>query len=221
MKWFALPHRVGLAGMLAGTALLGAGLGTAAIATLPAAGAATAQLPAAAVREQNVNAAGRIRVALPSTGVGVNGNVSVSNLPTNSAGRIRVSTAPAGEPNTAFFNGSVPNSGRPTTLVSLNGPGVLKGFVAGNSSGDNNEFFILTIDGHTILSDGQNGYAWLGDSSVWGGSTTPPPYCSSCLAVHFFPPGGLNFTHSLVLEAEPTQGHADATYARVLYTTPN
>ncbi|MHB1712891.1 MAG: hypothetical protein ACYCV7_16095, partial [Acidimicrobiales bacterium] len=73
MKWLALPKTIGLAGILAGSALLaaGGGLGVAALASAQTAGALSAQLPAVGVREQNVNSAGRIRVALPKGSVNV------------------------------------------------------------------------------------------------------------------------------------------------------
>ncbi len=221
MRFPRLTHRLALGMGAIGLVLASGGAAAAAVSAIQPAGALSAQVPAVGVREQNVNSAGRIRVALPKGSLGVNGSVSVSNLPENSAGRVKVSAGAPGEPYTAVFGGTVPDNGQPTTLVSLAGRGMLKGLVAGNVSGDSNEIFILTIDGHTILNDGQNGYAWLGDSSFWGGNSSAPADCSSCYAMHFFPPGGLAFSKSLVLQAMPTQGHADTTYARVLYTTPS
>ncbi|MHB1712491.1 MAG: hypothetical protein ACYCV7_14010 [Acidimicrobiales bacterium] len=98
MKFLALPKTIGLAGIVAGSALLagGGGLGVAALASAQPAGALTGQLPAVGVREQNVNSAGRIRVALPSGGVGVNGNVSVNNFPKTQAvnGTVNVGNLP-------------------------------------------------------------------------------------------------------------------------------
>ncbi|MHB1487759.1 MAG: hypothetical protein ACYCS7_06985 [Acidimicrobiales bacterium] len=210
MKWFALPHRVGLAGMLAGTALLGGGLGTAAIATLPAAGAATAQLPAAAVREQNVNAAGRIRVALPG------GSVNVGNLPVNSAGQLQVAppgVSPAHLPQ-ACGNGL---GASPATLLSVGGPGVFRGIVLWtngpvvtvNISVDGQSWMSSTGGLNTGIADNTAGGS-VGNSIIGG-----PPGSSN---FHFFPPSGLGFAHSLAITATSPNGPA-AFCSQLWYTT--
>ncbi|MHB1787588.1 MAG: hypothetical protein ACYCS7_15920, partial [Acidimicrobiales bacterium] len=74
--------------------------------------------------------AGRIRVALPSTGVGVNGNVSVSNLPTNAAGRVQVQNG-TGEPHQAQSGPWVTlKPGQIVTVANVTGAGEFDGLFA-------------------------------------------------------------------------------------------
>ncbi|MHB1487760.1 MAG: hypothetical protein ACYCS7_06990 [Acidimicrobiales bacterium] len=218
MKWFALPRSVGLAGMLAGTALLGGGLGTAAIATLPAAGAATAQLPAAAVREQNVNAAGRIRVALPSTGVGVNGNVSVSNLPTNSAGRLKTQNG-TGQAQLAQAWAVTINDGG-ITPANVSGSGVFKGLVLtayqDGNAGCAGAF--VTIDGQQMLGEAIGGGANFGVTNPIEGASNPNGAGNNFL--YFTPPGGLPFHKSLNVNLKSfCPGQTQPIAYRIWYTT--
>ncbi|MHB1487758.1 MAG: hypothetical protein ACYCS7_06980 [Acidimicrobiales bacterium] len=213
MRIFQLPHRVGLAGMLAGTALLGAGLGTAAIATLPAAGAATAQLPAAAVREQNVNAAGRIRVALPSTGVGVNGNVSVSNLPTNSAGRVQTQNG-TGEPQWIYSSSSAGTF--PVTVANVKGTGTLKflEILQSQPGNPNNVAYSLTVDGHTAMAGSLFGGCCWASTPAYGWQTTP----ANTHVFYLDPSGGIPFHSSLVIQVRSLGGTQPVAW-KVLYTT--
>ena len=96
MRFHRPARRIALGLGAAGIALGSGGLAVAATALIQPAGALSVQVPAVAVREQNVNAAGRIRVALPKTSVGVNGSVSVNNLPENSAGALEVAPQSTG-----------------------------------------------------------------------------------------------------------------------------
>ena len=93
MRFPQLTHRVALGMGAIGLVLASGGAATAAVSAIQPAGALSAQVPAVGVREQNVNSAGRIRVALPKNSIGVNGSVSVSNLPENSAGHLETSPA--------------------------------------------------------------------------------------------------------------------------------
>ena len=96
MRFHRPARRIALGLGAAGIALGSGGLAIAATALIQPAGALSVQVPAVAVREQNVNSAGRIRVALPKTSVGVNGSVSVNNLPENSAGALKVAPQSTG-----------------------------------------------------------------------------------------------------------------------------
>ncbi|MHB1787455.1 MAG: hypothetical protein ACYCS7_15225 [Acidimicrobiales bacterium] len=217
MRWFALPRRIGLAGVLAGSVLLagGGGLGVVALASSQSAGALSAQLPAVGVREQNVNAAGRIRVALPSTGVGVNGNVSVSNLPTNAAGRVKTQNGTGTSGFSAQNAMSVP-AGQTVTLASVSGSGRFVGVDLGTAGYSSNASIALVVqlDGAQVMADGIASPACcgLGAPGIWGSE-------GNGTGAYFFPPGGLPFHKSLVVLAV-NYGSANASaFPRVWYTT--
>ncbi|MHB1787452.1 MAG: hypothetical protein ACYCS7_15210, partial [Acidimicrobiales bacterium] len=213
-----LPTRVGLSGLLAGAVLVtGGGLGAAAVMTLPAAGAATAQLPAAAVREQNVNAAGRIRVALPSTGVGVNGNVSVSNLPTNAAGRVRTQNG-TGTWNQAS-GGSSNVGSTPVQLISKSGSGVFQGLQLAvqnaGSTGYANTYVQVVADGHVVFERSWFAFICCWASSPTLGATTMP----NSRSMWFYPPGGIRFHHSFQVNVfQPAQNGGQANGVFAWYT---
>ena len=210
---------------LAGTAMVvgGAGAGTAALALGHSAGALSLQAPAIAVREQNVNSAGRIRVALPSGGVGVNGTVSVSNFPKTQpvSGTVNVGNLPSTSAGTshlasAFFT----VTGNPTTLLNVSGNGVFKGIGIGDNLSGNgcnaSLTLVITIDGQNVFSDG----APL--AAGWFGSTS---YLSSAVnnqggwGMQFWPSGGLPFHQSLVVKAYDGCGISMNTVSRIWYTT--
>ena len=217
---------------LAGTAMVvgGAGAGTAALALGHSAGALSLQAPAIAVREQNVNAAGRIRVALPSSGVGVNGTVSVSNfpktqpvsgtvnvgnLPTNSSGQLKVvpgaATGVAGNSSTAW---NTAFGASPTIIANVSGSGVFKGALLSDFHGNQCSALTIQIDGSP--------YAYYQISSaivVGGNSATLGGSVSGGQArMWFMPPGGLPFHKSLVVEATNPCG-ASSGFGDAFYTT--
>ena len=111
----------------AGLVLGASGASVAATALIQPAGALSVQVPAVAVREQNVNAAGRIRVALPKTSVGVNGSVSVSNLPLNSAGRLQTQNGSGIQQFATTQNGDPVNPGSTVDIVNVQGQGRFQG----------------------------------------------------------------------------------------------
>ncbi|MHB1711959.1 MAG: hypothetical protein ACYCV7_11235 [Acidimicrobiales bacterium] len=220
MKLLALPKTIGLAGILAGSALVagGGGLGVAALASAQQAGALSAQLPAVGVREQNVNAAGRIRVALPKGGIGLSGNVSVNNfpksvnvgnLPTNAAGRVQTQNGTGVQEYASTNNGQPVSPGNPVVLVNVTGKGRFQGFDIGSPGANGSGGVTVLIDGHPVYNDGLGvaattpgggngtnnaGCCGLGIPGVWGTVT------SDGTGTYFFPPGGMVYHHSLVVE---------------------
>ena len=173
----------------AGLVLGASGATAAATALVQPAGALSVQVPAVAVREQNVNAAGRIRVALPKGGVGVNGSVSVNNLPV------------PGEPHWASWNGQVGTT--PVTILNLSGSGYFNSAEIGNNGGGSNP----SCQGLTVIIDGNvafqspfglpHGYPFL-PSSVLNGA----PNAIGGWAMNFLPRQPLAFQHSLVVQSE-------------------
>ncbi|MHB1786326.1 MAG: hypothetical protein ACYCS7_09265 [Acidimicrobiales bacterium] len=161
------------------------------------AGALSAQVPAVGVREQNVNSAGRIRVALPKTGVGVNGSVSVSNLPVNSAGRVQTQNG-TGQP--LQFNGSQSVGTNPVTMLQVAGAGVFQGIMVTEDSGAVPNV-IVTIDGRVAFnrSTAGSGCCWI-NSPEWGSALTPAGFNS----MYFTPNPGFSFHKSLTITVSNT-----------------
>ena len=193
---------------LAGTAMVvgGAGAGTAALALGHSAGALSLQAPAIAVREQNVNAAGRIRVALPNGGVGVNGTVSVNNFPKTQpvSGTVNIGNLPAPQNATGSAGGATINTNIGTqtvTLLSLTGPGNLSGITLSDNAGGAwaQVALIITVDGHTVYSNGVCAPGcWYGTPVARGINNFSN---SAGGGVSLFPPGGFSFKHSLTIQA--------------------
>ena len=227
MRFHRPARRIALGLGAAGLVLGASGATAAATDLIQPAGALSVQVPAVAVREQNVNSAGRIRVALPKGGVGVNGSVAVSNLPVNSAGRLRTAPSSGG---TSYGARSGPwfqvSASSPVTLTDVQGRGVFHGVVMvvgtglGNGSGFNcgqpGGFVTVTIDGHVAFDGdgcwGADGY--YGASSALGGSNN-----GSSGELHFFPPGGMAFQKSLVVTVSGDSGVAAQVWAQAYYTT--
>ncbi len=199
----------------AGLVLGASGASIAATALIQPAGALSVQVPAVAVREQNVNAAGRIRVALPKTSVGVNGSVSVSNLPVNSAGRLQTQNG-SGEPHNKQFYGGVA-AYQPVNLVSVKGSGVLTGVEFGNCDHQNGwqEILQINIDGRQVFSEAPGQQYWYRSTSVLSVGTGAT--CGGW-SLAYFPPGGLAFHNSLSVTLAP-QGSSGTNSADVWYTT--
>lgn len=229
------------AAVVAGTIMVlgGSGAGAAALVLGHGAGALSLQAPALAVKEQNVNAAGRIRVALPAGGVGVNGSVdvgnfpksvNVGNLPLNSAGRLQTQNGTG-----AWLQGSgaASNVGSsPVTVVSISGPGALKGMmlsiqnVAANAI--NNVKVIIVADGSTVFARSWFAFVCCWPSTPELGSTTPNATATSYASgnpshnasMWFYPPGGIHFRHSMQIEVQQPAhqgGQVDSVIAQ--YTT--
>ncbi len=203
-----------LASLVAGSSLIaGGGIGVAAVAALSPAGALSVQVPAVAVREQNVNAAGRIRVALPKTSVGVNGSVSVSNLPLDSAGRLQ--TQNASGPWHQAFGGSSNVGSNPVTVASVTGAGVFKGFqlaIANATNGYANVYVTIYADGQVVFSRSVFAFICCWPSTPTMGAENLP----NARSMWFYPPGGIRFTKSLrITLQQPNQngGQSDGLFS--------
>ncbi len=197
MRFPRLTHRLALGMGAIGLVLASGGAAAAAVSAIQPAGALSAQVPAVGVREQNVNSAGRIRVALPKGSLGVNGSVSVSNLPENSAGRVKVS--PPGSSGAQLPQACGSPSSSTQTLLSVSGPGVFHGIVLWTSGASVD--IGITVDGQTWMSaTGQDLSAGVIESLA-AGSPGDSAMGATSGNFHFFPPGGLAFEHSLVITA--------------------
>ncbi|MHB1712892.1 MAG: hypothetical protein ACYCV7_16100, partial [Acidimicrobiales bacterium] len=234
MKFLRLPKTIGLAGILAGSALLagGGGLGVAALASSTQAGALSAQLPAVGVREQNVNSAGRIRVALPKGGTGLSGNVSVNNfpktqsvsgtvnvgnLPTNATGRLQTQNG-RGITQMASGQYTVPSGNQATvTVLNTTGSGTFKSLnvMAYNQFYPNDGFSVAVFtDG--VLAFDRNVAAsccWAQSSSVWS-EATPNNFRSMYFNA---PDGGFAFHHSLKVEIINVNGPSFPSFSGVYH----
>ncbi len=219
--------RSGVAGLLAGaTFLLGGGIGAVvALATSPA-GAATSHS------------------TLPPVNVSVSGTptVNVGNLPTNSAGQLRVQN----EGGTGHFARVGPwaqvGAGTTVTVANVTGPGVFKGvsFDIGSSCGCNwmDGVLQVTIDGTMYMNDALDWFGWpngcpggmnsctnspptwYNDPGVMGGGIAT---CCDYVQGYWNPPGGLPFQHQLVVAIVPDwwgQGNFPANvWGTATYTT--
>ena len=225
---FRLTRHLALGLGAVGLALGASGASVAATALVQPAGALSVQVPAVAVREQNVNAAGRIRVALPKTSVGVNGSVSVSNLPLNSAGRIQTQNGSGIQQLATTQNGDPVNPGSTVDIVNVQGQGRFQGFDIGTSGPAGGGYVQVLIDGHLVYADGigvpattdgggngtsNTGCCGLGIPGVWGTVTTDG------LGVYFLPPGGFTYHHSLVVLVGNGTSSSFGITGRVWYTT--
>ncbi len=184
-----------LAGLGLGMAMVAGGgiVGVASISSTSVASAATsnAQAPIPVV-EQNLDSAGRIRVAAP----------------TNANGQVQTSNGNAAA--TAMTNGCAlcwvrvwPN--QTVTLDNIQGSGVFTGLVIDTCEcWDNNNnpdgVITLTIDGQTILNGwmSQFGANWLRGSNELGGQWCTFWNCGGAI-MHFFPPEGISFHSSVVV----------------------
>ncbi len=186
--------RSGMTGLLAGAMLmLGGGVGVAMALSTSSAGASTAHS------------------SLPPVNVSVSNQptVNVGNLPTNGAGRLKV--ASGGTTYDFGFGpwGTVQNSQQPFTLVNVNGSGRFIGmnWGGGRIQGQCNPFDGTTtvyIDGHQVYFVvwswvGWPGQQFFGGAGASGGQTGP---CNVPVG-HFFPPGGMPFKSSLVVQMQP------------------
>ncbi|MDA8183471.1 MAG: hypothetical protein M0035_03445 [Actinomycetota bacterium] len=206
----------------AGLVLGASGASVAATALIQPAGALSVQVPAVAVREQNVNSAGRIRVALPKTSVGVNGTVAVSNLPLNSNGRVQTQNG-TGVSHEFEFGERVSGSS-PITLAHVNGSGVFEGIDIGdNQVTGNATCYNLTVvtDGTTVFNDGWGTAATTSPVNQANSEYVSGPNQAGGYAMAFTPSGGLPFQHSLLVQtyAYNCGGNSAYVVARGWYTT--
>ncbi|MHB1712514.1 MAG: hypothetical protein ACYCV7_14125, partial [Acidimicrobiales bacterium] len=234
--WLALPKTIGLAGILAGSALLagGGGLGVAALASAQPAGALSAQLPAVGVREQNVNSAGRIRVALPSGGVGVNGSVSVNNfpktqgvsgtvnvgnLPENSAGQLKVAptaTPTTGQPLQASAGPwDTLTPGQVINVVNATGSGTFTELRV-NTNGNHDCTVTVTIDGQTAFSQA---CSWGATSSSGAAAISGGMNSTGGYVLNYTPPAPLTYSKSLVVSIQNTNPINVQYWGDAWYTT--
>ena len=212
MRFHRPARRIALWLGAAGIALGSGGLAIAATALIQPAGALSVQVPAVAVREQNVNAAGRIRVALPKTSVGVNGSVSVSNLPLDSAGRLQTQNG-NGTAELAQTSWGATFSSAPTVLVDVTGSGIFKGANLSDFANSGCLAIQGSIDGMGFYYQINSAMAIGGNSAVLGGSVS-----GGQARLWFMPPGGLPFHHSLLVEASYAWGGTTTGFAQAFYT---
>ena len=196
----------------AGLVLGASGATAAATALIQPAGALSVQVPAVAVREQNVNSAGRIRVALPKTSVGVNGTVAVSNLPVNSAGRVQTQNG-NGTAELAQTSWGATFSSAPTVLVDVTGSGIFKGANLSDFANSGCLAIQGSIDGMGFYYQINAAMDIGGNSAVLGGSVS-----GGQARLWFMPPGGLPFHHSLLVEASYACGGTTTGFAQAFYT---
>jgi hypothetical protein len=209
MRFHRPARRIALGLGAAGIALGSGGLAVAATTLIQPAGALSVQVPAVAVREQNVNAAGRIRVALPKSGVGVNGTVSVNNLP--------VSSAAVAHANRIGRWDSV-TSGTTLTLTDVTGSGTFDGVVARSGAagpGIANCRLEVVIDGSVMLDSRCDGGGFRGGSGLSGYTN----HNRGVYSLEFFPPQGLPFHKSLVVTISATSGVQTLLAGNDWYTT--
>ena len=219
---FRLTRHLALGLGAVGLALGASGASVAATALVQPAGALSVQVPAVAVREQNVNAAGRIRVALPKTSVGVNGSVSVSNLPLNSAGRLQTQNGTGNSHSAQAWNVIAGSGAYGLTPVNVSGSGVFKGLTL-TAYQDGNAgcaAAAVTIDGQSLFSEAIGGASEFGTTSPIEGGANPNNGGNNYL--YFNPPGGLPFHKSLSVSVFSNCGgqHMPVAY-RIWYTTNN
>ena len=224
MRFHRPARRIALGLGAAGIALGSRGLAIAATALIQPAGALSVQVPAVAVREQNVNAAGRIRVALPKTSVGVNGSVNVSNLPVTSAGRLQTQNG-TGQPHQAGVGPWVVIPyGQSVTVLDVAGSGTFTGLRAvsnpNSASGYTDGLVTVTIDGQIAFQNNISaGAIWSpGGGDLRGGVLGG----GNIFAMQYDPPIPLSYHKSLVVTisaATHRSSGANMFWADVWYTT--
>ncbi|MHB1504126.1 MAG: hypothetical protein ACYCTL_08445 [Acidimicrobiales bacterium] len=216
MRFPRLTHRVALGMGAIGLVLASGGAATAAVSAIQPAGALSAQVPAVGVREQNVNSAGRIRVALPKGSLGVSGSVSVSNLPENSAGRVKVQNGSGATEFAQAWNVPLTSS---MTVVNATGSGIFKdatlsAYQDGNAgcAGLN-----IWIDGQMVFNEALGSAPLFGVTNPVEGGANPDNGGNNYM--YFTPTGGLPFHKSLVVQiGNWCQGQSLPIAYRIWYT---
>ena len=187
--------------LVAGAALV-AGGSTVALAALASTTAASAASANAAtpipIVEQNLDSAGRIRIALP----------------TNQAGQVQVSHGNAAP---TLFNGpwTQVNGGQTVAMATIQGPGVFTGFTI-NTLGwacgcwDPNGSVNVYIDGQQVFGQQMD---WISNdwNSVEGGvmgGQWRPGWCGPCATGWWWPPdGGISFQNNVTIDYTVWGGH--------------
>ena len=189
------------------TLMVGAGLGAVAALAATPAGASTAHS------------------SLPPVNVSVTNTptVNVGNLPTNSAGRLRVQNGIGST--VAVVDGPwgqlTTSSQAPVTIANFAGPGIFKGATWWSTNANCSAFdglVYIYIDGQMVMGGAWSSFAWPSGNGTWGtpgqGSNffggasesalggSIGTWCQSPTG-HFFPPGGLPFRTSLVMTMQP------------------
>ncbi|MHB1504127.1 MAG: hypothetical protein ACYCTL_08450 [Acidimicrobiales bacterium] len=220
MRFPRLTHRVALGMGAIGLVLASGGAATAAVSAIQPAGALSAQVPAVGVREQNVNSAGRIRVALPKGSLGVSGSVSVSNLPENSAGQLKVAPATpsvSNEPHQASYGpwGTL-SPGQTATVLSVTGSGTFTGLRATTNTNASDCWVNVVVDGQIAFGQACTwGAVWSpGNGAMSGGLSAGGGY-----EINYNPAEPLTYSKSLVVTIENDGGQSDNYWADVWYTT--
>ena len=184
-----------LGAMILGLAMIATGgtAGITAISGTSTAGAATAKAsPPVPVVEQNLDSAGRIRVAAP----------------TNPQGQLQVANGEAAS--TQLTNGcwicwirTWPN--QTVTLINIQGQGVFTGLTiqtceCWDSNNNPDGVINVSIDGQQVLNGWMSwfGANWMQEGNVLGGQWCTFWNCGGAI-MHWYPPGGISFNSSVVV----------------------
>ena len=173
--------------------LMGAGAGLVSFTTVTTASAATAKATTPIpVVEQNLDSAGRIRVALP----------------TNANGQIQTSQGDAGATiltNNCWLCWAQVGRGQTATIINFQGQGVFQGIQFDTClcwGGNNNPDGVITIyiDGQVVLNGWMSWYGanWMQQGDVLGGEFCTFWNCAGA-TMHWWPPGGISFNQSIVV----------------------
>ena len=184
----------------------GGGLGLVTLASTTMAGAATAKagspLP---VVEQNLDSAGRIRVALP----------------TNQIGQVQISHGNAA--NTAV-NGpwAVVGNYQTITMASIQGPGVFTGLTLNTDAWacgcwNPDGTVTVTIDGQVVFN---NVLSWIGANWMSGeggmiGGQWEPGFWSTCGLMFWWPPGGIAFQSNVTVTFDDWNNNPEYVWTNV------
>ena len=187
--------------LAAGAALIAGGSGVAlgALASTTAASAANANATSPIpIVDQNLDSAGRIRVALP----------------TNQIGQVQISRG--GAAGTAV-NGpwAVVNGGQTMTMASIQGPGVFTGFTidtVGWACGcwDPNGSVAVYVDGQQVFGVNMDwiGADWMSNEGGVMGGQWRPGWCGPCAMGYWWPPnGGIAFQNNVTVNYYIWGGH--------------
>lgn len=189
---------------------IGAAVGITAFGPAHVAAAATARTAPVPVIEQNLNSAGRIRVALPG------GFADTAGGP-----GYLIQTPWQSDCNGCWI-----------TPWSATGPGIFRGMALDISSFCNYNCGPAEDGLVQVIVDGQQvfymWFSWAGGTwdttgSILGGTFQSP--CGQCSTMHWFPPGGITFQHSLQVMLMPSAccglsgANTAAYFGQVWYTT--
>ena len=181
--------------------------------------ASTLQVPLSAtvlfsndVLEQNLDSAGRIRVALP----------------TNPGGQVQVSGGSAGGTAQNGPWATVGCCGATITMASINGPGVFRGLTM-NTYGwacgcwNPDGSVIVIIDGQMVFNYAQSNLAanWLSDEGGVMGGQWRPGWCGggACATSYWKPPGGIAFQNNVTVEFTDWTSNPEQVWTEVYWNS--